>query len=61
MERSKKVKVDMNPKRVKDPNEGNKRSPGKFDQKVSWQTDWVRTPNQNVLENLLSSGQALCG
>ena len=34
MERSKKVKVDMNPKRVKDPNEGNKRSPGKFDQKV---------------------------
>ena len=30
----KKVKVDMNPKRVQNPYEQYKRSPGKFDQKV---------------------------
>ena len=34
MIKSKKVKVDMNPKKVQNPADAHKRSPGKFDQKV---------------------------
>lgn len=34
MQKAKKVKVNMNPKRVQNPYDQYKRSPGKFDQKV---------------------------
>jgi len=35
MQKARKVKIDMNPKKVQNQTEQYKRSPGKFDQKVS--------------------------
>ena len=36
MMQSKKIKVDMNPKKVANPADAHKRSPGKFDQQVPY-------------------------